>query len=329
MSGITGMFGLGGNKNNASFQAQAAPLLQPVTQDQINNAYGQTQSGITQQQQFLNALMGQNGIANQSDVYAQQQALANQFQGVANGTGPNPAQAALNQATGQNVANQAALMAGQRGSNANVGLLGRQIAQQGAGIQQQAAGQGATMQAQQQLAALGALQGQQANMANLATQQVGQQQGALQGFNQFAQGQQQNLLGALGAYNNANVGMQSNMNSTNEAISGINANNQNKTLMGGLKGLPVVGSFFAEGGEVGGPQSHVAKYFTMAKGGKVVPGKASVKGNSLKNDTVPAMLSPGEIVLPRSVTKSEDPVGNATKFVEAILAKHGLRKKNG
>lgn len=33
----------------------------------------------------------------------------------------------------------------------------------------------------------------------------------------------------------------------------------------------------------------------------VVPGKAQVKGNSLKNDVVPAMLSPGEMIIPRDI----------------------------
>lgn len=42
----------------------------------------------------------------------------------------------------------------------------------------------------------------------------------------------------------------------------------------------------------------------MEEGG-VVPGKAKVKGDSIKNDTVPAMLSPGEVVVPR--TAAQDP----------------------
>ena len=41
-------------------------------------------------------------------------------------------------------------------------------------------------------------------------------------------------------------------------------------------------------------------WMTFAEGGKV-PGKASVFGDSIKNDTVPALLSPGEVVIPRSI----------------------------
>jgi hypothetical protein len=40
-----------------------------------------------------------------------------------------------------------------------------------------------------------------------------------------------------------------------------------------------------------------------AKLGALVPGHAEVDGDSEKNDTVPAMLSPGELVIPRSVPK--------------------------
>jgi len=58
-----------------------------------------------------------------------------------------------------------------------------------------------------------------------------------------------------------------------------------------------------------------------ARGGKmdaVVPGKAKYEGDTRSNDTVPALLSPGEIVLPRSVAQSEEAPEKAKKFVEAI-----------
>ena len=45
---------------------------------------------------------------------------------------------------------------------------------------------------------------------------------------------------------------------------------------------------------------------------------APVPGDSLKNDIIPAMLSPKEIVLPRSVTLSANPGEKAKQFVEAI-----------
>lgn len=46
-----------------------------------------------------------------------------------------------------------------------------------------------------------------------------------------------------------------------------------------------------------------------------VPGKAKVQGDSPKNDVVKTLLSPGEMVIPRSVMNSDDPIQNAAKFV--------------
>lgn len=417
-SGDTGGAGL-------NYQAAPATINTPVTTAQANTAYGQTQTGIGQQQAFLNALAAQNGITNQNQVYGQQQALAGQLQGIANGTGPNPAQAQLAQATGQNVANQAALMAGQRGAGANVGLLARQIGQQGAGIQQQAVGQGATLGAQQQLAALGALQGQQSNLANLATQQVGQQANALTGYNQAAQSEQQNLLNSIAGNNSANVSSQGNQTAANSHIAGIGAQQQGQLLGGVINGAGSAIGGMAHGGmagyAAGGPVSAAGQYlygsapsqqnstpamvnmsggdnsggaalnngltslgaglgkflgspsapaapiagnsqedwqmlpmaangdsylpsgpaatydagFGKAKGGevdlkgggKVKGDKAPVKGDSYSNDTVPAMLSPKEIVIPRSITMGPNAPENAAKFVAAILAKQGGLKR--
>ncbi|CAM6002768.1 unnamed protein product [Sphagnum balticum] len=122
-------------------------ITDPVTGQQITDAQGNVVCNAATASEFAQTLQGTNG------VQVQQQVL-NQLQGVANGTGPNPAQAALNQSTGQNINSQAALQAGQRGASGNVGLLARQIGQQGAAIQQNAVGQGATMQATQELNAL-------------------------------------------------------------------------------------------------------------------------------------------------------------------------------
>lgn len=442
VSGSTGGAGL-------NFDAAGTNVQNPTTSEQALNSYQQANSAIQKQQDFLDALNTQNGIGNQSQVFQQQQALANQLQGVANGTGPNPALAQLNQATGANVANQAALMAGQRGTSANAGLLARQAAMQGAGIQQQAAGQGATMQAQQQLAAMGQLQGQQANMAGLSSAQVGQQAAGIQGYNQQAQSEQQILLNALDQQNKNNVAMQSNMNNANADISKVAADQQGKLLSG--QGNSAGMAMMADGGAVSAPPAaptvqaavpnNPAKSFVgrflygtqspsdspsqqpmpaqnsghqdhllvqgvkaglgalfgnstssadtsgsaatipgggtslgdmvgaggdssygdmisamgMAKGGKVpakvspgevyippsktkaaaakenpmsegkkIPGKAKVKGDSLKNDTVSATLQSGGIVIPRSIVNAKDAPKKAAEFVRAIMAKKGL-----
>lgn len=458
MSFLGSMFS---DSQGSGFQAQGTNIAQPTTSDQVQNAYGGAQSGLAQQQGFLNALAAQQGIANQSNVY-------NQYQGIANGTGPNPAMAQLNQTTGQNVANQSAMMAGQRGANANVGLLARQAAQQGAATQQQAVGQGATLQANQSLAALG-------QMGSIAGQQVGQQATATSGLSQAQQQEQANLLGGLGNQNSANVTMQGNINNANAGIANTNAQGQQAIFGGALSGIssalanggmvqkfddgggvqsepqapaidsmitqptftppvetaptampiaapvapapaaqPAVqmaapaaagpqsnaGQFLAGGNnaQVAAPQSAAPSFgadsgaaalqkgfsdlgsslsmskmsggggggssggggmssmmnpmasagggdssggggmssmmsmlpmlaMAASKGGPV-PGKAAVPDNSPKNDTVPAMLSPGEIVIPRSITEHPDAARMAAQFVAKTIAEHKAKSGN-
>lgn len=474
MANLGDLMGFGsGSTGNAgmNYHAEKAPIEQAVGMPQINQAYNQSQFGLNNQMGFMNALQGQNGIGNQQNVFAQQQALARQLQGVANGTGPNPALQQLQNTTGQNVANQAALMGSQRGASANAGLLARQVGMQGANIQQQAAGQGAALAAQQQLAGMGALQGQQANMANLSGSQVAQQAGAISNYNQLAQNEQQRLLDAMAQYNNANVTMQSNVNSANSGIAGITAKGQQDLQGGFLSGLSGASMFGAKGGMVqsyadggvvdqgplasssqsagsnlGGLLSRAGQYLSgqsdisnvtsnvqpiaqpsapqqssapessnlskagqnigslgganimrmfsgskdsggagaaagmmggsagmgdiallaankgggvpcfeeggmmqkamqlaplllllqkggavdgeaLASQGKMIPGDAAVQGDSLKNDKIPAMLSPKEIVIPRSITMAPDAPEKAKRFVAAVLAKNGMGKK--
>jgi hypothetical protein len=59
---------------------------------------------------------------------------------------------------------------------------------------------------------------------------------------------------------------------------------------------------FNEGGDVDDYQG--GKYTDFRSGTGAVPGKAMVSGDSPKNDTVKAMLSPGEEVVPRSLAKT-------------------------
>lgn len=173
---------IGGGSGN-SFKAKSADIINP---------YGSSDAAQQAWQQ------GQNNINTN----------LNQLQGVANGTGPNPAQAMLANATGANTANQAALMAGQRGSGANAGLIARQAAMQGGANQQNAAGQGAALQAQQSLNAMN----QYGNMA-LGNQGLNQQ--------------------AISGLNNANVSNTSQQNQVNGAIANTVAKQQGD-LMGGL-----------------------------------------------------------------------------------------------
>lgn len=232
---VTG--GVSGNSGGAgvNFQAGQAPLIQSATTADAATTFQQQQQTLQQQQAFAAAVAAANGVGNQSNVF-------NQLQGVANGTGPNPAQTQLAQSTGANVAQTASQMAGQRGSGANVGLAARQIGQQGAATQQAAAGQAATLQANQSLNAIN-------SAGNIATNQVNQEANATQGAGQLALSGQGNTLGAIAAQNNAAVGSVDSSNKSNSAVAGQVAGGQQQ-LLGNLVGGAGAAFGLAEGGKV-------------------------------------------------------------------------------
>jgi hypothetical protein len=84
------------------------------------------------------------------------------------------------------------------------------------------------------------------------------------------------------------------------------------------------GRCYAEGGEV---HDHE---ICMKMGGPV-PGDPKVPGpvDTTQNDTVPAHLSPHEIVLPNSVTQGPDPTGDAAKFVAGVKGQQAPQMGNG
>ncbi len=225
--------GIGGISNALGLNAASANIQQGTNAAQLNNSYTGANNALNAQIGLTNTLTPQAASAvNNQNAVAQQELAMTQ------GAGPNPALNQLAQATGTNVANQAALAAGQRGSNANAGLLARQGAQAGATQQEQAAGQAATLEAQQQIAA-------QNNLANLANQQIGQTQGATTALNTGQQNEQNILQNANTAANNAAVGMQSNINNVNAQM--------DQGILGGISSgassaLGAVG--LAEGGKV-------------------------------------------------------------------------------
>lgn len=301
--------------------------MQTATPEQIKAANEASNLAIQQQQAFAQAVGAQGGLQKQLDQY-------NQFGNIAAGQGPNPAQNMLNQATGQNVANQAALMASQRGAGANVGLMARNAAQQGSAIQQNAVGQAATMQAQQALAA----QQAQANMANQMAAQQANAQGA---YTNAALGQQSNVMGAAGQYNQQQAQMrQAQLQMQGNVLGGV-AGAVGTGMMMAAEGGPVakshVAQYFANGGSVPALVSPGEKYLSpsdvkrVEQGanpmnvGETIPGKPKVGGatNSYANDTVKKTLKEGGIVIPRSVTQAKNPDKAAEAFVNAILARKG------
>ena len=238
-TGITGTIG-GLLGTNDQFQAGSASINPGTNTAQLNTSYNQAQEGINNQQQLAQTLTPQAATAAEN-----QNALAAQELALSQGQGPNPALAQLAQTTNTNVNNQAALMAGQRGGASNVGQIAREAAQQGATTQQQAAGQAATQEANQQIAA-------EQNLAALSGQQVGQTGQAVTGVNTAVQNEQNILQGANTAANNAAVNMQSNINQVNAQTAQANQQN-NQGILGGIGSAvsSLTGGLLNEGGEVG------------------------------------------------------------------------------
>lgn len=242
----------------------------------------------------------QGELSNQKQIYGEQQGLAQALQAQMAGQGPNPAQLQYQQNVQSNLANAQGLIASQRGLNP--ALAARMGANRAAAASQQSALQSAIMQQQQQLNATGELGGLYGQM----------QQGNL--------GQQQ-------LYNQAQLGAEG----INAGVSSQNART-NAGLFGGLMsaagGAATMGMMGGAGGGGGGAgmmgnQAGGGGGLTYASEGGKINGVAKVDGDSQKNDTVPAMLSPGEIVIPRS--HSHDPE-KAKDFIDHLLKSEGKSK---
>ncbi len=293
-------------------------------------------------------------------------------------------------------------MAGVRGGNANPGLVARQVGQQGAATEQQAVGQAATLEAEQELSAENALGGVLQNEGTNALQGQSIAQGATAAENSAL------TTGGLGAEQINAQTAQANANNTASTAGGLisgvgsilgkifykggkvplaHAIHAQKLAGGGiaefaapsdprialnvlstdaegkaigkllsppgatpaaLNPLPTTpiggtGGTMGEAGGLAGDQgeglmeaveanpelalmaSHGAQVPSPAdfRAGGPVAGTAKVQGDSSQNDTVPAMLSPGEDVLPRSVTMAPDAPERAKRFVEALRDKKG------
>lgn len=280
------------------YQGQLAPTEMTPYQNVINGSQNNSLGAIQQQQNLAQTLLNQS-----------------------QGNGPSPAQAMLNQATGTNVANQAALMAGQRGAGANIGLQSALAAKAGSSAEQQAIGQGATLKAQEQL-------GAQNSLANLYGQ-MGTQSNQLYGLSTVGQN----------AQNTNQVANYAQMQGINSGVAQNNATSENTTtggllngIMGGVGKLAGGGKTpaAAEGGEVEQSGDIVspkgaATFLPLANGGGV-PGTPPYPGNDPRNDTELALVSKGEAVLPNSVTQSAHPDQKAAEFMRHLVEE---RKKSG
>lgn len=224
------------------------------------------QPGVTApelQSNYNTAQLGLNGSQSQAATVApgvasgvnSQNQLAGQLSAETQGGGPNPALTALKMQTGQNIAQQAALNASARGAGGNPGLLAEQNAENAGAIQQNAVGQEAALEQQQQLNAQNSLLG-------LSATQVGQGAVANQAVNTAAQGEQDILEGANSAANNVNAGVaQQNSNQASKTSGGLFG------ILGGAAHV-LTGGLLYKGGEVG------AGLCRMDKGGNVLDANA-------------------------------------------------------
>jgi hypothetical protein len=265
---------------------------------------GEYSAGFRRGQEF-----GFGSLEAGREVGTQQARLAEALRAQAEGKAPSLAQMQYARALEQSQAAAASQLASARGlspAQAQRLLMTRQAA-----AQQQAAGQSAMMRLQEQQAAqqmlaqaltaqrqqeiLGAstagMLGQQAGALGLSQQQMEQQRLSAQYAQQLAE--QQRLEKGIGT-----------------AIG---------TVGGVLLGSALGPAGSMAGAELGGKLG--AQIGSQFAGGGEIAGRSKFKGDTRSNDTVPALLSPGEIVLPRSVAQDEKAPEKAKKFVEAIKSK--------
>jgi hypothetical protein len=161
---------------------------------------------------------------------------------------------------------------------------------------------------------------QQRLMAEQALQQAQQQRmtrGIATGAGALLGGIAGSIVPGVGTAAGASIGA-----GLGGALAGGGDEGSSKLLSSGLE---------AAGKAKGTPAPAPGPAAGKARGGEMsatVPGKAKFKGDTRSNDTVPALLSPGEIVLPRSIAQDEEAPAKAKKFVEAIKKRQKPGKKN-
>lgn len=160
-------------------------------------------------------------------------------------------------------------------------MAAKLAADRAAAVNQGAAGQGALLRAQE-------VQGAQGMMGNIRGQDMTGTMGAMAGLNNV----NQTML-------NARMSQESQQQNAYYGTAGHSVGSQ------------IIGAAGAAGSAALG---------TLAHGG-AIPGGQGNTTDSEKADKVPALLSPGEIVLPRSVAQNEDAPELAKAFVAAIRAK--------
>lgn len=274
------------------------------------------------ERETFGALAGSRGVG------AEQAALADALRAQAEGRGLSLAQLQYRQALEGAQAAAASQLASARGLSP--AQAQRLMLTQQAGMRAQAASQSAQLRLQEQQAAqaaLGNLLGQRRQQELLGGQLAADLYGTAGKLGlSRAQTQAQADEAAMRAAMGMGEQQQARETRTTSAATGAGAAFGQTLIEAGRKS----GGQSSDASAGGMPTGLSAKAremlteppITPARGREVVarevPGKAKFKGDTRSNDTVPALLSPGEIVLPRSVAQSEDAPDKAKKFVEAI-----------
>jgi hypothetical protein len=269
----------------------------------IGNQSNNVNNSYNNQTQLANALYG-----NQGQAIGNQATLGEMLLAQSQGQGPNPAQQQYQNNVGQIAQQQAGAIASAKGISP--ALAAQLMSQQGGQAMQNAAGNSAVLQAQQQLAA-------QQQLGALTGQQIGQQQNAYNAAANTALGGQSNVYG-----------FQHDADALNQNTQGQNAAMRTQGIQAGFQALAGAGQLAAGGGGGGGAKPSGGSAGTgvgMYTGGSIgaalmaggqVPGQAPLPGDHPHNDTVHAMLSPGEVVIPRSI--AHDPEA-AKLFIEHLM----------
>lgn len=245
----------------------------------------------------------QRSLTRDARLAGQQDAYINTLQAQAEGRGvPSLAQMQLARALNQVQSQAAGSMAATRGLNP--ALAARLVGQQQAQASQMAAGQGAMLRAQEQMN---------------AQQMLGQ---TLAGV----RGQDQSMFGAGASGNQGQNALQSqNFNAQQQLNAQTEENNRQAMERAqrdrmGLDAQRAQSVRDAAGGilETGAQVAFPKPKPPGANSGAIVLGAPSVMGDHEANDTVLARLSPGEVVVPRSVVLSPDAPERAAAFVSRM-----------
>jgi hypothetical protein len=228
----------------------------------------------------------------------------------ASGTGgPSLAQGQLQRATDSNLRQAVAAGQSQRGVGHQAAL--KSILENRARAQQEAAGQSSLLRNQESIQA-------EQMLGNAIAQQRSGDIDVNRLRTQDRQFQQQMLQQQIDRKRAADNQMTGALLQTGGAVLGTMFGGPAGGAAGSAAGGALANTISpgARVADVAPPQDYsddMLSYEPMAHGGQVPT-------DSIQRDTVPAMLSPGEIVLPRSVAQSEDAPDRAAEFVAAIKA---------